>query len=227
MRSKRVNLNSFIIHEILIDDTWCVLQVSKFIKFGWKVCCWIIRFGIDRKLISKKGYFSQLMKISTQRQISVTLNSILWNYQETWAKIVMDHFWTSFERFLLVTALKHVFKVWSIGCFGVKPTLILMLLKKKGITCLGIHNRIQTNYLAGKKRIKFLLLFLWCRKHDSFQRERLEREICWRRPGCGRCWSQILVCFYLMTQSQLVWSFESQGVSKILRACRNFGKVNG
>ena len=29
------------------------------------------------------------------------------------------------------------------------------------------------------------------------------------------------------TQSQLVWSFESQGVSKILRACRNFGKVNG
>ena len=30
-----------------------------------------------------------------------------------------------------------------------------------------------------------------------------------------------------MTQSQLVWSFESQGVSKILRACRNFGKVNG
>ena len=32
---------------------------------------------------------------------------------------------------------------------------------------------------------------------------------------------------YHMSQSQLVWSFESQGVSKILRACRNFGKVNG
>ena len=31
----------------------------------------------------------------------------------------------------------------------------------------------------------------------------------------------------IKTQSQLVWSFESQGVSKILRACRNFGKVNG
>ena len=31
----------------------------------------------------------------------------------------------------------------------------------------------------------------------------------------------------IMTQSQLVWSFESQGVSKILRSCRNFGKVNG
>ena len=30
-----------------------------------------------------------------------------------------------------------------------------------------------------------------------------------------------------MTQSQLVCSFQSQGVSKILRACRNFGKVNG
>ena len=29
------------------------------------------------------------------------------------------------------------------------------------------------------------------------------------------------------TQSQLVCSFQSQGVSKILRACRNFGKVNG
>ena len=130
MRSKRVNMNFFIFNEISIDDTWCVLQVSKFIKFGWKVCCWIIRFGIDRKLISKKGYFSQLMKISTQRQISVTLNSILWNYQETWAKIVMDHFWTSFERFLLVTALKHVFKVWSIGCFRVKPSLIFMFLKK-------------------------------------------------------------------------------------------------
>ena len=31
----------------------------------------------------------------------------------------------------------------------------------------------------------------------------------------------------IMTQSQLVCSFQSQGVSKILRACRNFGKVNG
>ena len=29
------------------------------------------------------------------------------------------------------------------------------------------------------------------------------------------------------TQSQLVCSFQSQGVSKILRVCRNFGKVNG
>ena len=30
-----------------------------------------------------------------------------------------------------------------------------------------------------------------------------------------------------MTQSQLVFSFQSQGVSKIQRACRNFSKVNG
>ena len=30
-----------------------------------------------------------------------------------------------------------------------------------------------------------------------------------------------------MTQSQLVFSFQSQGVSKILRACRNFVKVSG
>ena len=51
------------------------------------------------------------------------------------------------------------FKVWSIGCFGVKPTLILMFLKKKGITCLGIHNRIQTNYLAGKKESTFFCYF--------------------------------------------------------------------
>ena len=37
----------------------------------------------------------------------------------------------------------------------------------------------------------------------------------------------LYVGFRHMTQSQLVCSFQSQGVSKILRACRNFGKVNG
>ena len=44
------------------------------------------------------------------------------------------------------------------------------------------------------------------------------------------CTSFIILCYYYhfnMTQSQLVCSFQSQGVSKILRACRNFGKVNG
>ena len=30
----------------------------------------------------------------------------------------------------------------------------------------------------------------------------------------------------VMTQSQLVCSFQSQGVNKILRACRNFGNVD-
>ena len=37
-------------------------------------------------------------------------------------------------------------------------------------------------------------------------------------------WARISL---VKTQSQLVCSFQSQGVSKILRACRNFGKVNG
>ena len=39
------------------------------IKLGWKVCCWIIYFVIDGKLVSKKGYFGHLMKICFQGKI--------------------------------------------------------------------------------------------------------------------------------------------------------------